>query len=62
MKLDLEEITEVVNALASAFTYAKQARRVAMKVYGDPEEVSLDLKYAYLDLQRARAIMEGRDK
>jgi hypothetical protein len=58
MKIALEEIEQVIDSLSSATMRAKEARRVAKKVYGDQKEISIQLKYAYEDLQKAVKILE----
>lgn len=52
MKISLEEIEQALAALTSATTRVKEARRVAKKVYGNDREVSMQMKYAYEDVQR----------
>jgi hypothetical protein len=58
MKLTLEEIEIVLLELAEALTYAKEARHIAKKVYGNDVEVSIYLKYAYEHVQRATKVLE----
>jgi hypothetical protein len=58
MKITLEEIEQVINDLATAVTYAKEARRVAKKVYGSESEISQQMKYVYRKIEDARAILE----
>lgn len=53
MHITVEEIEEVINRLASAITHAKEARRVAKKVYGSDTEISMQMKYAYQDSKLA---------
>jgi hypothetical protein len=57
-RLSLDEVTEIVEALSIALTYAKQARHVAKKVHGDPKEVSGNLKIAWAEARKATQIME----
>lgn len=59
MKITVEEIELAINELSSAITRAKEARRVAKKVYGNETEVTMQLKYAYADVQKAALILEG---
>lgn len=58
VRITLDEIVEVINELSSALTRAKEAARVARKVYGDEREVSIQLKYAYEDIKKATKILE----
>ncbi len=60
MKITLDEIEQIINNLASATTYAKEARRVAKKVYGNEKEISFQLKHAYEDIQQAVKVLEAR--
>jgi len=58
MKPTIEEIERVINYLAMAATYAKEARRVAKLVYGSDIEIRAQLKYAADSMAHARAILE----
>lgn len=60
MKLTLEEIEQAIAEIANAMERAKEARRVAKKVYGDEREISIQLKYTYEHIQRAVKILEMR--
>ncbi len=59
MKRTLDEVTEIVNELAKALTYAKEARRIANKVHGDDKEVAALLKYVYADVQHVIRLLEA---
>jgi hypothetical protein len=58
MKITLEEIEQVLNELMKGITYAKEARRIAKKVYGDQKTITANLHYTYEHLQRAVKILE----
>lgn len=57
-RLTTEEIQNVIDNLTSALDYAKEARRIAKKVYGDDKEISLHLKYAYEYVQHATRTLQ----
>lgn len=59
MKPTLEEIETIINHIAEALTYAKEARRVAKKVYGSQTEINTDLKHAYDKLHDASDILNN---
>lgn len=59
MKITLDEIEQVINHLSAAITYAKEARRVAKRVYGSESEISAQMKTAYRSAQPKEQTMAG---
>lgn len=58
MKITPNEITQTIEELGNALMYAKEARRIAKKDHGTNQEISANLKYAYVHLQKAAKILE----
>lgn len=58
MKISQEEIVQIVNDLSEALVRSKEALRVSKKVYGSDSEISAQLKYAYVNVQRAAKALE----